>query len=208
VVRTVNDDIFGDIPDAIPAAPVVPNHRASRDSLDPSLADPFAKTEPTRGGNLFRRAAKQDGKPAQPRAKRQSAPPPPVVKGEFVQPLEDIYSTLAMALLPLKPTVAMAIVSPVREQTEEEKKADIQPPTVAHNCAVAWDEVAQKNESVRRVLKSMTTIGVWGGLVMAHAPILAAVMAETPTGASFAPLFNPAAAAEQIAKQAAEDDTR
>lgn len=192
-------DPFDDLPDAVSAPPVVPNHRASRDPFDPF---PDVENRPTRGLNIFKGAAKTGRTPREPRAKRPTTPPPPVNKGEFVQPLEDIYSTIAMALLPLKPTVAMAIVSPVRAQTDEELKADIQPPTVAHNCAVAWDEVAQKNESVRRVLKQMTTIGVWGGLIMAHAPILAAVMAETPAGAAFAPMFNPAAGAEAFLKDA------
>lgn len=167
--------------------PIVPNHRASEGTPQSS--------EPSTAKQLFRRS--------QPREKARTtrtAPPPENVPGQFVQPLEDVYSTLAMAMFPFKPQVAMAIIGPAREPTEEELAKRIEPPTVAHNCAVAWDEVAQKNESVRRVLKSMTTVGVWGGLFMAHAPILAAVMAET----SMPNPFSPVSGAENLLREQAE----
>lgn len=189
----MNEDFLDDLT-VVPAEPVVPNHRASKDPFDPSPVD-----GPTRGRNIFQRAAKGEPKPSMARAKRQTSPPPPVVKGEFIEPLTDVYNTIGIALMPFKPQVAIALVSPAREATEEEKAKGIDPPTVAENCARAWDEVAQKNESVRRALKAMTTVGVWGGLFMAHAPILMAVMADTPLGEK----LNPAAGAEAFLRQQA-----
>lgn len=190
------DDLFSEL-QAVPAEPVVPNHRASKDPFDPSPGD-----GPTRGRNIFQRAAKGDAKPSVTRAKRQTSPPPPVVKGEFIEPLTDLYNTIGIALMPFKPQVAIALVSPARDASEEEKAKGIDPPTVAENCARAWDEVAQKNESVRRALKTMTTVGVWGGLFMAHAPILMAIMADTPLGER----LNPAAGAEAFLRSQAGPD--
>lgn len=178
--------------------PPVPNHRVGSDLPPPDGG-------PSRSRRLFERSAKGATTTAKTRAKAPKGPPPEVTPGEFVQPLTDIYNTVAMVLMPFKPQASLVMISAAREATEEETKRGVEPPTVNEQCAKAWDDVAQKNESVRRTLKTLTTAGVWGGLFMAHMPIVAAIMADTPAGDAMGALLNPTAkGAEDYLKGEAE----
>lgn len=100
---------------------------------------------------IFERSERKSN-PAGPRTikARDSIPNKP---GQFVEPLQKMYAGLAFTLMPFDQEAAMVIMDN------------------AEKCAVSLDEAAQKNESLRRILKSMTSVGVWGAVIAAHAPI-------------------------------------
>lgn len=108
----------------------------------------------------------------------------PNVPGQFIEPVEDFYNLMGMVAMPFDPEFSMTLMSPHKEATAEEPE----PPTVAHRCAVAWDEAAQRSESVRRALDRFTTATVLGTLVAAHAPLLLVLAKNhTPFGARLDP---------------------
>lgn len=45
----------------------------------------------------------------------------------------------------------------------------------AENCAVAWDELAKKNASIKHALERLLETSAYGTLIAAHMPILVAV---------------------------------
>lgn len=140
--------------------PTVPNHKASSD-LD-EMPDGPVKTERLRRTGLFGQQTRTDKPPRRERAKSRK-PPPENRPGQFVEPLIALYGMIGFSVAPFSPHVGRAIM----EQAEP--------------CAEAWDKAAQENESVRRVLKALTTTSVWGSVVMAHAPIVGAIIVNHTT---------------------------
>lgn len=181
-----------------PAEHVVPNHHASSDDVPWNLPkDPPWGTEnkPKRRTvreRLMGTKSKEDTpvRDVRPSKPRKSVPNKP---GQFVEPVENFYNLVAMTLMPFRPQVSMAIMMPTAESTED----GIEAPTTAHNCAVAWDEAAQKSEAVRNFLDSFMTVGVVGKLIAAHLPI---AMAAMPNNSK----WNPAAAMEEMLRRRAE----
>lgn len=49
---------------------------------------------------------------------------------------------------------------------------------IAEPAGEAWDELARKNEVVRRVLVSLLETGAWGKVMAAHAPLFALAWAR------------------------------
>jgi hypothetical protein len=80
--------------------------------------------------------------------------PTPNVKGQFIKPIARWYGMMAMGIGMRDPQCGMAIM----QQAEA--------------CAIAWDELAYKNDSVRRVLHGLMQTGMWGEIFVAHMPIL------------------------------------
>lgn len=162
---------------------VVPNHRAT---ADPSTVEPERKSVRDRLMGTKTKTEPRNVKVPKPRKVVPNRP------GQFIEPLETFYNTMAMVLMPFKPEVSMVIMSPAGPSTED----GVEPPTVARNCAVAWDEAAQRSEVVRNFLDSFTTISVAGKLLAAHAPIALALMP---------PRFSPAQAMEDMLKRRAQE---
>ncbi len=79
-------------------------------------------------------------------------------QGQFVKPLTELYGLFAMGLAPFDQTCAMAIAQS------------------AESCAKAWDDLAHKNEAIRRLLWSVIQTSDWGKVGLAHVPIMIAVM--------------------------------
>lgn len=119
-------------------------------SADP--AEPAPPPKKARSGGLF---AKKDDEPVKP--KKAPAREPVAKKGEFIQPLEDMYTTVALGVGLFDMQCAGAI-------------SDSAPA-----CAKAWQDLAEKNPNVRRVLRQVTEGGAFAGLIIAHAPIIVAV---------------------------------
>lgn len=146
---------ISDAPSIEPPDFIKPNHRASsgQGERDTSRAKTFFSSR---------------GRNREPKEEKSKKPVPPNKPGQFIEPLEEFYNTVAVFLMPIKPRVAVSIM------------------TQAHSCAEAWDEAAQKNESLRRVLFGLSVAGTWSKVFMAHAPIIAAVFLEknedTPLG--------------------------
>lgn len=105
-------------------------------------------------------------------------------KGMFVEPLTQIYGTIGMALLPIDPICAQAIIES------------------AEQCATSLDELAEQNQAVRRTLAAITQTNAVGAVLIAHFPILMAVtMHHVPKAQSMfgdlADKFTPAEKGEQ-----------
>lgn len=85
-------------------------------------------------------------------------------KGQFIEPLTELYGFIGFGLMPLDPTCAMAIMQ------------------AAPKCAEAWDDLAYKNQAVRRVLHSITQASIIGQLAAAHMPIFLAILSHHVKG--------------------------
>lgn len=167
---------------------VMPNHHASSEAPW-AVSDVEAPKRKTVRERLMGAAKREEPQNVRAPKERKHVPNKP---GQFVEPVENFYNTVAMVLMPFKPEVAFTIMSP-GPATED---GAAEPPTVAHNCAVAWDNAAQRSEAVRNFLDSFMTIGVMGQLLAAHAPIVIAALPASK--------FNPAAAMEEMLRRRAE----
>jgi hypothetical protein len=129
--------------------PVKPNHKASQDRPR---------------GSARRRATENSeakDKPTSTRTKKAANPLPPKRKGQFVEPLENMYGTMGLMLMPFRPMTAQATMEN------------------AHNCAVAVDEWAYQNDAVRRIIHKLVTASAAGAVITAHLPILMALAMES-----------------------------
>lgn len=105
---------------------------------------------------LFSSKDKAESGPKARPAKRRK-PAPRAKKGAFVEPLEQLYTTIGMMLMAFDPTCAEVVIKS------------------ANQCAEAMDELAYQNEAVRRALVALTTTSAVGAVLFAHAPIIMAV---------------------------------
>lgn len=118
------------------------------------------KPPSTRDRLLGRRKVVAAKKAAAKRAPKEPVVVPKARPGHFVKPLNELYTSVGMMLLPFDPMCGTAVV----------KNAD--------SCAKSMDRLAQENDAVRRALNAILTTGAWGGVIAAHLPILAMVMAH------------------------------
>jgi hypothetical protein len=140
---------------------------------------------------MKRKSTKDNAPPRRVTSKQRKTVPN--IPGQFVEPVLDFYNMVALVMMPFDPELSMTMVSPHKAPSDE----DPNPPSVNEKCAKAWDEAAQKSESVRRMLDAFSTATVWGALAAAHVPIVALVVKNhTPLGAK----FDPAAAMEAMLK--------
>lgn len=174
---------------------MVPNHNAGTEPVDAPKPQSSMRQR-------LREMSERRKADEQPRARNvkptKAKKSVPNVPGQFVEPLTNLYNGMAFAMMPFKPAVTVALLAPSADPTEDNPN----PPTVAENCARAWDEAAQRSESVRRFLDGMVGVSVWGQLAAAHAPLVGALL----QGTSVAERFNPAAAMEAMLKRQAEQE--
>lgn len=134
----------------------VPDHKASKDEdYVPTETDSSPKSSSQRPGIFGQRKEPRQGYQRKTRTRKA---PPPNVPGQFVESLVGLYGTIGLAVAPFSPEVGRTIL----QQAEP--------------CAEALDKAAQENESLRRVLKAVTATSVWGAVIMAHAPIVGAII--------------------------------
>ena len=88
---------------------------------------------------------------------RQHVPPKPR-SGSLVKPLTRLYTSVGVTLMPFDPVCATAILNNAEE------------------CAKALEALAQENEAVRRAILALTATSAWGGLLIAHLPIILMVV--------------------------------
>lgn len=82
---------------------------------------------------------------------------PPRRKGALVRQLEELYTTLGMAVMAFDEPCGTAIVNS------------------ATKCAESLDNLAYENDAVRRILYRILETSAWGGVIIAHSPIIMAV---------------------------------
>lgn len=136
---------------------VTPDHTATKER------------PPILGRSFLGRTKKEDESP-RPRAQTRKKSAPSNVPGQFIEPLTDLYTSVATLLFPLDPHCASVILT-----KNENEDSPHYGKTQAQICAESLDKAAQQNESLRRVLTMLTTGGTWGAVLAAHAPILLAI---------------------------------
>lgn len=102
--------------------------------------------------------------------------PRPLKPTDLVK-LEDYYQMMAFAVNPFKPQVADAIMAEVNIPSEIEG-GEGTVTTRAHMCAESWYDLAQENDSVRRMLLGLIETGAWSKVLMANMPILLAALPD------------------------------
>lgn len=141
--------------DAPPTSFVTPDFMASR---EPSVIE-RVKAKARGGGDK----ATQDTPKA---TKPPKATVPRANKTSLTQSLQQMYAFAGMGLMPFDPVCGTAVMMS------------------AESCAESLAELAQHNESVRRVLLALTQTGAWGGVLAAHLPLVLAIVSHHgPEGA-------------------------
>jgi hypothetical protein len=112
----------------------------------------------------------------------------PNKKGQFVEPLMKLYASVGAAVMIADPICGTAIV------------------TSAESCAKTLDDLAYQNEAVRRALYSLTTTSYLGAVLVAHLPIIMAVVMHHVPAAQQAFGQVGASMMEEYVKQVAEQN--
>lgn len=86
-------------------------------------------------------------------------------KDEFVEPLTAMYTMVGTVMIPFDQPCGTAVI------------------TSAEQCAKALDNLAAKDERVRKALRTLTTGSAYGEVIIAHAPIMLAILAHHFPGA-------------------------
>ncbi len=135
--------------DAPPGAFTTPNHAAGDD------ADEIPEPEPGRRARRFAQRGK-----APKAGKREKVTPPKGRPGALVRPLTQMYTSIGTVLIPFDSACGAAVISN------------------AEDMAKSLDALARENDAVRRALMAMTQTSAWGGVLIAHLPLLLAIMAH------------------------------
>lgn len=142
-----------DVEDAdLPTPPITPDHTAS---IPPKRRGRVGSTL----REQFRSKRRGDGATSTHRRRPSSSTRPSVPnrKGQFVKPLTQFYTMVGIATTSRDQVCGPAIV----EQAEA--------------CARSIDDLAYRDESLRRILWTLTQTGLLTKIVAAHSPILFAV---------------------------------
>jgi hypothetical protein len=85
-------------------------------------------------------------------------------RGQFEKPLAELYGGIALMIMPFDPICGSAVID------------------AAPNCAKALDDAAYENEATRKILEALVTTSVAGKVIIAHVPIIMAVMMHHSPG--------------------------
>lgn len=138
---------------SIPAETVesVPDFKASEEKAE-------SVVNKTRRKVRERAAAKEAA--SAPRARRTTKRASAPKKGAYKETLQEMYAYVGMGIMIVDPTCGNAVIES------------------AEQCAQSLDDLAYTNESVRRVLDTLTQGSAIGAVIMAHLPIVMAVAAH------------------------------
>jgi hypothetical protein len=182
---------FSDVP---PLPDDAPDFRASQDGPSPAPplpGDGSSTPEPPRRRRLPGRDGPVFGKTSQtkqtkpPREPRPNVPMAPGPKG-FAPAIEKTYHNLALAVTPFDVELG--------EQLHN----------IAAEAADAWNELAKRNQAVRRFIVYITETTAWGAVVAAHSPIIGLMFARLmgeQKRTSLLQMFSVAAEAERYANE-------
>lgn len=90
---------------------------------------------------------------------------PPFRAGPIAKGVNKIYTRIGRVVRAMDPDVGQAIILMTRKESDDDV-------TVGE----AWEELARTNPRIRRVLLKVISGGAWGQLVMAHAPVVVAIL--------------------------------
>lgn len=100
----------------------------------------------------------QDEAPDGKRKGKKQTPTPRYVKGVIAVGMTKLYKRTGRIVKAMDKDIGIAIIE------------------CAEDCGEAWDELARTNPRVRKFLLKLVSGGAWGSVIMAHAPILLAVI--------------------------------
>lgn len=100
----------------------------------------------------------QDEAPDSKRKGKKQTPTPRYVKGVIAVGMTKLYRRTGRIVKAMDKDIGIAIIES------------------AEDCGEAWDELARTNPRVRKFLLKLVSGGAWGSVIMAHAPILLAVI--------------------------------
>lgn len=130
------------------------------DSLSVNAGDARPESAADRVRARFRQRGRAGAEPSSPRAARAdaraSAPKPR--PGSLVRPLTELYTSIGVMLAPFDPVCSVSIIEN------------------AEPCAKALENLARENEAVRRAILALTQTSAWGGVLIAHMPLLLMVI--------------------------------
>lgn len=144
-------DVPAPTEDAPHTDPVTPDHTASKDE---SIVDRVKRRTRERSGSSSTRDAVKPAKKATPKTRTATRT---ATDKELTDALTQVYAGVGMALMTVDPTCANAVLSS------------------AEKCAQSVVAVSKTNDAVRRALIALTATSAWGGVLIAHLPILLAV---------------------------------
>lgn len=172
----------------------VPQHEASASTETMSSVDSLKA--PSVRERLMGNSGKKRGERLSVTSEaKEQKPVPPNKPGQYVKPLEEMYTALGVFAMPFHPNFGLTMLGPCRPPQEGEPEPD----SVATNCAKAVDLAAQRSPAVRRMLESFMTASTLGTVVAAHVPLFLALAAGTK--------LDPGAAMERfLARQQKQDD--
>lgn len=133
---------------------------------------PAPKPNHKRSERSFRESVQREPK-LTPTGRVSHAKEPPARKDEFVEPLTEFYTLAGVLVTPFDNVCGPVIIES------------------APTCAKSLQELAEKNDSVRRALRTLTQVSIMGQVIAAHAPILLAVIGHHMPGALPKPVSEP-----------------
>lgn len=98
----------------------------------------------------------------------------PFRAGPIAKGMNKLYKRAGKLLRVVNPMLGEACISMTRKEDDDDV-------TVGE----AWEELARVNPGIRGFLMKMVTGGAWGTLVMAHAPLLIALLMLEPVASRF-----------------------
>lgn len=165
------------------------------DPIVPESESPFTEAEAAERQSFLDRALgtprtqrtrKRRGKPLNDTPGAPKAIPPKPRPGALARPLTEMYVALGMSVMVFDQPCGTAIVNS------------------GPRCADALENLARENPAVRRALLALVETSVWGQVIVAHAPIMAAIAVHHIPGAG----EKVATVAGKVAAQQADDFLR
>lgn len=141
-------------------SPSVDELKADRDQAPPAEPPPGDRA-PARERKRGRRRG-----PAEPKQEAEGTPqhrPGVITKG-----VNRLYRRAGKIVRAMDRDIGIAIIESARNTAEDGEPDD--------SVGAAWDELARTNPRIRRFLLKMIAGGAWGQVLMAHAPILLAIV--------------------------------
>lgn len=102
------------------------------------------------------------------KAEKAAEPTPQHRPGIITKGVNKLYRKAGKIVQVMDPAIGFAIIESTRNTADEGEADD--------SVGAAWDEVARTNPRIRKFLLKLIAGGAWGQLIMAHAPILLAIL--------------------------------
>lgn len=104
----------------------------------------------------------------EPKPAKTEEPTPQHRPGVITKGVNKLYRKAGKIVQVMDPAIGFAIIESTKNTADEGEADD--------SVGAAWDEVARTNPRIRKTLLKLIAGGAWGQLLMAHAPILLAIL--------------------------------